>query len=297
VRRLVPWALVLLIGIGAGAGAALGAAHSSGTTSSTSAAPAQWVAGVLATTAAGGTAHLDYEEVTTSVNPVLRGTAAGGGVVDFAAGTFRVSQVDHQSDWTVGPGGQIEPHPETFVQASIAVGPVVYLNLGPTGRVGWSKESIPRDRSGLGLGSANGFSSALTFLSAPFTVRSVRDLGAGHVGAETTTRYLVRSQLQQDCTNGKRDPAALVEGRDTTVWVDGHGRLVQVQNALYSSGRLPASIVKANPILAVRPKGSMTQHNTLRFSAFGAPVHIAPPTALVGGGIGTSEAVLQTCAS
>lgn len=290
-RRLVPWALLLLIGIGAGLGAALGAAHS------TSSSPAQWVAGVFATTEEAGTAHLDDDAVTASPNPVLRGTAVGSGVVDFAAGTFRVSQVDHQNDWTIGPGGQIQLQAETFLEASIAVGPTVYLNLGPIEGAGWSKESIPRDRGGLGLGSAPGFSTALSWLRAPFTVRSVRDLGAADVGGVATTRYLVRSQLRQDCGNGKALPAALVQSRDTTVWVDGRGRLVQAQNAVYSSGRLPAAMVKANPILAVRPEGSTTQHNTLHLSAFGAPVHVAAPTALVGGGIGSSEAVLQTCSS
>jgi len=45
VRRLLPWALLALIGVGAGLGAALGQVNAPGIAA---ASPAQWVAGVLA---------------------------------------------------------------------------------------------------------------------------------------------------------------------------------------------------------------------------------------------------------
>src|SRR5580704_12247872 len=50
-RRLVPWALLSVVALGAAAGAAVGIAH--GTAPET---PAQWVAAVLATTERAGTA-------------------------------------------------------------------------------------------------------------------------------------------------------------------------------------------------------------------------------------------------
>ena len=59
VRRVIPWVLVLLIGIGAGVGAALGAAGSPGTAGSsilTGPEAQQWLTGVLTTTQAAGTA-------------------------------------------------------------------------------------------------------------------------------------------------------------------------------------------------------------------------------------------------
>ncbi len=275
-RRLIPWALLVLLGVGAGLGAALGAA---GSPTAAGPSPQQWVDGVWAKTKAAGTAHLDYAAVTTSPNPVLRGSAAGTGVVDFAAGSFRISEVQHQDDWTTGPGGRIQPHAETFAQAAIAVGPDVYLDLGPTTTAGWAKESIPRNRSGLGLSAAAGFSDALSWLGSPFRVLRVRALGTARVEGEETTRYVVRSQLQVDCPKGTSRPGLALES--TTLWIDGQGRLVQARNAAYSSGKLPAAIVRANPIWADRPMGSTTQHTTLRLSAFGAPVHVAPPAATV----------------
>ena len=186
-------------------------------------------------------------------------------MVDFAAGTFRINEVQHQDDWTTGPGGQIQPHAETFEQSADAVGPTVYLNLGPTTMAGWAKEPIPRNRSGLGLGSAAGFSGALSWLGAPYTVRSVRVLGAARLAGEATTRYLVRSQLQVDCPKGTSRPRPRPPMQSTTVWIDGQGRLVQARNSVYSSGKIPAAMVRAHPILANRPMGPATaaQHPAL----------------------------------
>ena len=96
-RRLVPWALVGLLGIGVALGAALGAADSPGTAQGqASATQAEWVAHVLATTRATGTAHLTFTEATASANPDLRNSSSGSGTVDFVAGTVRTTEVQHQ---------------------------------------------------------------------------------------------------------------------------------------------------------------------------------------------------------
>jgi hypothetical protein len=292
VRRLLPWALLVLIGIGAGLGAAVGAAGAHGAAGPT---PQEWVDAVLARTEAAGTAHLEYAAVTASPDPVLRGSAAGRGVVDFTAGTFRISEVQHQDDWTIGPGGQIHPHAETIAQSAIAIGPAVYLSLGPTNVAGWAKESIPRDQGGLGLDSAAGFSGALSWLSPPFAVRSVQTLRTASLGAPKTTRYLVRSSFRADCPKGTSQAGQTVER--TTVWIDGQGRLVRASDSVFTSGRLPAAVLKDDPILASRPKGSLTQHNTLRLSAFGSPVHVTPPAATVNDSFGSSVALRARCTS
>jgi hypothetical protein len=164
------------------------------------ASPAQWVAGVLAATKAAGTAQLHFTEVTASSNPDLRRSSAGSGVVNFAVGTFRVGDIAHQLDWTVSAEGQVQSHPETFGQKEIAVGPAVYQSIGARGPLSWwVKESIPRNDGAIGLGSADGFVDPLLSLTAPYTVRRVRDLGHASLAGVVTTRYLVQSELQVHC--------------------------------------------------------------------------------------------------
>jgi hypothetical protein len=277
VRRLLPWALVGLVGIGAGVGAALGQANAPGTAA---ASPAQWVARVLATTKAAGTAHLHFTEVTASSNPDLRGSSAGSGVVDFAAGTFRVSDIAHQLDWTIGPTGQVRTHPETFGQKEIAVGPAVYQSIGTDDPLsGWIKETAPRDDGAIGLGSADGFADPLLSLTAPYTVRRVRDLVRASLGGESTTRYLVESRLRLHCP--KSATATRQPMQRTTLWIDGQGRLMQARSASYSSGKIPAADLKSNPQFADEPTGSSTSVTTLRISGFGRPVHVAAPAVVV----------------
>jgi hypothetical protein len=65
---------------------------------------------------------------------------------------------------------------------------------------------------------------------------------------------------------------------------------------VYSSGNVPAAMVRANPILANRPMGSATQHNTLRLSAFGTTVRVAPPAATVNEPSGSVAELRVTCA-
>jgi hypothetical protein len=288
--------LLLLIGVGTGLGAVLGAAGSPGTAGSS--APAgvaaqRWVHGVLAATKAAGTAHLRYTAITTSADPTLRGSTAGSGVVDFRAGTFSVNEVLHQNDWTVGPGATIDAHAETVAQSMIAVGPTLYLSLGPAGITRWAKESNLRDETALGLGSALNFAGALSWLAPPFTVRSVSELRASTLDGVPATRYLVQSAWQTVCPRGTKLPRTPLF--TTTLWVDSAGRLVQARNSVYSSGQIPAAVVKKNPVLAVRPKGSTTQHNTLRLSAFGQPAPVTPPAATAGAAFGTAVSLRARC--
>ena len=298
-RRLAPWVLVVLLGLGAGLGAALGAAASPGTPGPT---PAQWVDGVLATTKAAGTARLAFSSVTASKNPDLRGSSSGTGAIDFSARTMRTTEVQHQIEWSIGPGGVIDPRPETLSEDAIAIGPTLYQSLAPVGlgfglHFGWTKLSFPRPSA---LGLASGAPSALIPLAGPYTVLSARELGPATLDGTATTRYLVRSELEPACPHprGKSHVAPLPSPTSafTTVWIDGKGRLMQARSSSYDSGRIPAALLKATPQFADRPKGSSTTTSTLRFSAFGTPLHISPPAATEGGG-GTSIALTLRCAS
>jgi hypothetical protein len=113
---------------------------------------------VLAATKAAGTAHLDDTQVSTSPNPDLRGSSAGTGAVDFATGSFQITDVDHEMEWSSDSGGPIHPHAETTSEGEIAIGPTLYPAFGP-GSIpsGWSKTPGRRNESDPGLASAHGF--------------------------------------------------------------------------------------------------------------------------------------------
>jgi hypothetical protein len=277
VRRLLPWALLALVGIGAGLGAALGQANAPGPTGSsdlTGVAAQRWLSGVLAATKAAGTAHLDYTSLGASPNPLLRGSSTGSGVVDFAAATFRTSETDHSMEWTSQDGRPVQAHAQTTSESDIAIGSTLYQNFGPgSGPSGWMKTSGRRDKSALGLGSADGFAFVLSALTGPVVTVSVRALGPASVDGAPATRYLVRTEPRPVCPDpGRRAPEA-----STTVWVDGNLRLVQARNTFSISATFGASLRKENPDLADVPLGPRTLTSTLRLSAFGAPVHIAAP--------------------
>ena len=88
VRRLVPWALLGLLTVGAAAGIALGVANQPGQT------PAQWVASALTTTARAGTARFTYSDSVSSSVAQLRSQVRGYGVVDFKRDEVRDTEVN-----------------------------------------------------------------------------------------------------------------------------------------------------------------------------------------------------------
>lgn len=276
-RRLVPWALVGLIGLGAILGAALGAARSPGPPGPS---PQQWIAGVVATTRAAGTAQLGSSIIVTSPDSALRSWANGAGVVDFATRSYRVRTTSHQTEWSSDSNGPLRPRTQTTTDGEIAIGKAVYQNLSLPGfQDSWTKEPVPRNFGELGLASAGVFGAVLSPFSRPFTVVGVTALGPAQINDAPATRYVVTSQLAPDCPTA--GPPQLRRDR-TTVWVDGRGRLVQVRLLSFFNGKLPASLLEKDPAAAAQPLGPMTITITLRLSAFGAPVHIAAPT--VGGG-------------
>jgi hypothetical protein len=138
-------------------------------------------------------------------------------------------------------------------------------------------------------------------LSGPFAVLSVRKLGPASLDRTATTRFVVRTTLRHDCpkpaTTRGSDSAVLAAptAQSTTMWVDGKGRLVQARSSSYNSGNIPAAILKSDPWGNDRPQGSTTTTTTVRLSAFGAPVAITAPNAVIGAPYGTSVAVAMRC--
>ena len=283
-RRLLPWALLALVGAGAGLGAAVGQANAPGTTASSvlvGAAAESWLSGVLAATKAAGTAHLDYTGLGTSPNPLLRGSSSGSGVVDFASGTFRTSETDHEMEWSSQNGGPVHAQAQTTSESDIAIGSTLYQSFGPGGLPGgWMKTPGRRDEGALGLASADGLGVVLSALTGSVTTVSVRELGTDSVDGAPATRYLVRTEPRPICP----EPGRKLPQGSTTVWVDSDGRLVQARDSFTISATFGASLRKKIPDLADVPSGPRTLTSTLRLSAFGASVHVAAPTLQRSGG-------------
>jgi hypothetical protein len=280
-RRAIPWVLLSLLGLVTVATAALGAAGSPTTPGAT---PSQWVAGVLATTARAGSAHLIYAHVTASPNPDLRGTTSGQGVVDFSRGSVRVTQVDHEVEFEAGPTGPARAVPSVTDEEGIILGSVMYARISPAALgthvteadFPFMKESVPRQpRAELGLSFAFDAPAGLGDLAGIEPVVDVRDLGSATLDGRATTEYLVETAPLQPCPPVRKTAIVTTEGANR-VWVDGHGRLVQVRTSSHFSGHLPAAVRKL-PSFARFPVGPITTTDTLTFSAFGAPVHIAAP--------------------
>jgi len=202
-------------------------------------------------------------------------------VVDFATGSFRVSETDRTVQWSSQNGGPTHAQSQTTTQEEIVIGRSDYVNFGVPGFPDiWTKQSTQRNGGELRLGSSGVFGALLSALSGPFTALTVTPLGTAAVSGVSTTRYLVQTQVEPStsspCPARKGTRRKPLLGR-ATVWVDGAGRLVQVRVHSSIGGKVPASSVKQSPSIADEPLGSITSTGTLRFSGFGAPVHIARP--------------------
>jgi hypothetical protein len=290
VRRLVPLALVGLLGLGVAAGAAIGAAGSpppgppalsSGPT------PAEWVAHLLAATAGAGTAHFAYTHVTTSPVPDLRSTLRGSGMVVFGRGDVEVTEVDHQTEFEGnGPGAPTKAVPESNTTEEIGIGSTLYRRLSvplASAVPSWLKLSVPWSVHGqLGLTTALNAAVALDALVGSDPVVGVRDEGRSTVDGVAVTKYVVTTAPPSTCSSATRATAPKVDQRPSTVWLDTQGRLVQVRSSEYDGG-IPAAVLRKVPTFAAFPTGPTVTTATLTFSDFGAPVHIAapPPSALV----------------
>jgi hypothetical protein len=292
VRRLVPWALLGLLGGGVVVGAVVGALGSpSGSTSGSSSASAAgtpasaaasaWVAHVLATTAEAGTAHFTYSHVTVSKNPLLHDVLTGSGVIDFATGDVHVTEVDSQPSLTSGSSGNLKGVLVRTTAEEIGIGRTMYQAVAQEGTPNpvWMKLTQPRDpHAVLGLQMALNASVALDGLGGTQRVVGLTDLGHAVVGGVATRSW--RVQTAPVCASALSGPSYETQ-EPTIVWVDAHGRLVQVTTVVHSTGKLTAEVLKAIPSLARVAGGAATTTDTLRFSAFGAPVQIAAPTHVV----------------
>jgi hypothetical protein len=298
VRRPIPWLLLSLVLVGTAAGAAFGIAQKS-----TSAAPSQWVVGVLATTQKAGSAHFSYIQVTSSPNPELRGTLSGHGVVDFITGDVRVTEVDHDISFSATGSQPLHPVHSTSTEDAIVVGRTVYqANPIPGLAFGGKYHMLAfpaLSRSQRGLALALNASVALDSLRGPNAVASVTDLGPAEIENVATSQYEVEYAPLHVCAPHQA-PQVLTQ-RPSRVWLDGTGRVVRVRSTIYFSNRLPHG-VKLPAAFGSFPRGPVTTVATLTFSEFGEPVHVAaPPTSAIfpegGSSTGIAFARTDTCGS
>ncbi len=285
-RRLLPWALLGLLGVGVVAGAAVGQADYP------SLSPGQWVDGVLAATAAAGSAHLHFSTVGSSAEPTERAAESGSGVVDFTNGDFRITQVNHQIEYQSTNGGPQLPMAETWTEVVVAIGQTMYRddseNLdGTSSRPFWERSHFPRDvHQAFGLDAGTDAENALAGLSGITPVAAVRTLGPDTVDGVRTTRYLVTDRPLQLCTSrpGQAshpistalDPFLASALVPTTIWVDPAGRLVQAQLTTHISTQEWKAMRKLSGDSQL-PTAPFTDVTTLQFSELGAPVHVAAP--------------------
>jgi hypothetical protein len=296
VRRLLPWALVAVLGVGSGVSAAIEVASAPQTT------PSQWVAGVLATTAEAGSAHFTYSNITTSKNQALASRIVGKGVVDFASGNVRVTEVDTDRQFTTGRlGARLDATPTVNRSQDIDIGRSDYKDLsGPGGRQFWLRVSLPRNpHADLGLSFADSAGGALDSLSGGFEyAKSVHQVGSASLSGLPTTRDLVTTApVCAPPRHPAKQPVTEEQG-PTTMWVDGHGRLVQVSSSLRIDEVRPPGLGPDASAVARLMKGRATMTATLRFSDFATPVLIkAPPPGDVHSPISHSGSISIRCAS
>lgn len=308
-RKLLPWLLLAVLGVGVAVAAVVGQVQSPGVTST------DWLSALLSTTAAAGTAHLRISTVTRSANPLQRATTDAAGVIDFTTGDFRFVQVNHDISYTSTNGGAPHPVPYNWSETSIAIGQSLYekdsvaLSGNSTVIVPsmWNKFINPRNvHQAFGLDAGTIAENAVSGLSGIEPVTSVRSLGPATVNGVATTRYAVTYGSPLLCVPKSSlfsargsDPGARTsiakafepELKPTVVWIDGQGRLVQIRESSFTSAQMLKAVSSSF-------NAAQTNVTTLTFSDFGAPVHIVaphftgpPPRAFDVGGGGSSTCV------
>jgi hypothetical protein len=291
VRKLLPWALLGVLGVGVAVAAVLGQVQSPVASSTNN-----WLANLLATTAAAGSAHLRISSVALSADPAERSSSVATGVIDFTTGNFRLNQVNHEISFASTNGGAPQPVPYNWGETEIAIGQSLYekdfvtvsnISSSPLPTT-WNKYINPRNvHQAFGLDAGTAAENAVSGLSGILPVTSMRSLGPATVNGVSTTRYVLTYGAPELCgsrsfllsqaggggARGRSASAAKayepVE-RPTTVWVDGQGRLVQVRASTFTSAKELKSV-------GTFSTASLTNVTTLTFSDFGAPVRIVAP--------------------
>jgi hypothetical protein len=268
-RRLLPWALVAFLLVGAAGGAGLGLAMQ----------PAALTSGrallerIFAVTEGAGSARFTFTWVTRSANPYLRSTGTGSGAIDFRTNASDVKRVDHSVSFSSTGGTPERPMSQSSLTEMVSVGKAQYerLPIGPPQEMPlWVK--LPA-RAGLGInGIVPVLQQATEYGLIPGSPNlEVETIGPSLVGSVGTTEYVFKAV-----------PACLVRSRPGQphatsgpfeVWVDGVGRLIEARTTVTETAPASSLPGMAGPYFS----GVLTTTSLLRLSDFGAPVRVNVP--------------------
>lgn len=271
-RRLLPWLATTLVAVGAGAAGVVGAfglprpPAAAWVTQLPSRSPSAWVARVLATTRAAGTAllssttteHLSFASSTSSSPSASNGSYQPrtfefqiSGAVDFTTHRLETNAMagGHPLDHDVQLGRTLFAT-ELHARGALPSHRKYLSPVGVLGSLAYEEPYTPYDP-----------------LATPAATIGVKPLGVGTVGGIDVWAYRL---VGRSCAPATALPVVIV-------WVDARGRLVQIHTALQATVPPPKQ-----PSGYPRPP---VQHVSLSemttFSDFGNPVAIrqtVPPT-------------------
>jgi hypothetical protein len=271
-RRVLPWALVGLLAVAGLVGALVGVANQPSPP-----ATQRSVSEVIAATRAAGTARFTYSSVAASRNPLLRSASFGEGSVDFTDDS--VTTVEQSTNKSISQNGNAPSRQvtQTMSNDQIWVDHAFYTQLNVGGQhseIEWIKAKLPSGSSGL-LGTLDEVD-PIGFLDGELGIRGTKiELTRSEMlGGMATTRYRV---VVPTCSTGS-SPQNVLGAID--LWLDSHGRLVQVRDVLHST----------DPIKSFA--GGSTTMSTARLFDFGTPVTISAPKAVLPPGQGAAAFLL-----
>lgn len=260
VRHAAPWALAATVLAGTVGSAVLGAADRPRPPS-----PTAWVAGLIATTRAAGSARVWYTSSVVSTGSA-RELTSGSGVLDFADGDLRASGTEHSRWREPGPArtGSYTLHLEER-----RVGGTLYVELDDVA-ASPGLEATPGQWTSTRLAPTPGSlfppvlaGPSLPALSPSYSAVAVHAVGTATVSGVPTTEYRLTSRL--DCRL-RRGVAQSVQTAPTLLWVDRHGRLLEARER--STWRFTS---------ATAGRSTTTINELVHLGDFGSPVRVLRP--------------------
>jgi hypothetical protein len=264
VRRALPWLLVGLVAVGAGLGMGIGIAGQSPS------AQAQ-IAQIVRTTDNAGTARFTLSAVV--IDPGrIRTEIVASGEMNFKTDSVSMTLQYPSADPHTNKAGASA----LFEVRMIETGGYQYVYLPSvsasgssgttTGPITHSWQKVP-----LSSGSRNGsgiVNSPMGLLGLPGSTQVLQDLGPSMVGGKEATEYEMGPSTCQSTANGLTQSYS---SAPTTLWVDGHGRLIQGEATQTEVVQPP----KASEV--GRTTFRSTDTETVRLFDFGTPESITAP--------------------